>query len=40
MEIDCRLFQVNNAQLLNKERADPALIIRLITAAYEGFQTP
>ena len=25
---------------LNKERADPALIICLITAAYEGFQTP
>jgi hypothetical protein len=25
---------------LNKERADPALFICLITAAYEGFQTP
>jgi hypothetical protein len=27
-------------KVLNKERADPALIICLITAAYEGFQTP
>ena len=30
---------MKSACLLNKERADPAIIICLTTAAYEGFQT-